>query len=194
MPPTDPNPVYMADVQTLICSGDLLLFRGRGLASRLISYAGRSRYTHAARVVRWGRDLFCCEVREWVGGRAVTLESQVKKFPGQIDVFEANPDGLFPFYDRPAADRYMRRLAGCDYGYRAILSAALLRVPFLRATVSDRIEVEGKNQPPFCSAACAQAERAGGVDVVPHLADALTEPGDLARSNFYRYRFTLAGV
>jgi len=26
---------------------------------------------------------------------------------------------------------------------------------------------------------------------VPHLADRLTEPADLARSPFYRYRFTL---
>ena len=34
----------------------------------------------------------------------------------------------------------------------------------------------------------------GGVDPVPHLADRLTEPADLARSPFFRYRFTLAGV
>jgi hypothetical protein len=34
----------------------------------------------------------------------------------------------------------------------------------------------------------------GGVDPVPHLADRLTEPADLARSPFFRYRFTLSGV
>jgi hypothetical protein len=31
----------------------------------------------------------------------------------------------------------------------------------------------------------------GGVDPVPHLADRLTEPADLARSPFYEYLFTL---
>jgi len=31
----------------------------------------------------------------------------------------------------------------------------------------------------------------GGVDPVKHLADRLTEPADLARSPFYKYRFTL---
>ena len=31
----------------------------------------------------------------------------------------------------------------------------------------------------------------GGVDPVPHLADRLTEPADLARSPFYKYRCTL---
>jgi hypothetical protein len=32
----------------------------------------------------------------------------------------------------------------------------------------------------------------GGVDPVPDLANRETEPADLARSPFYRYRFTLA--
>jgi hypothetical protein len=51
------------------------------------------------------------------------------------------------------------------------------------------------SQPPFCSEACVMADRLGGrVDPVPQLADRLTEPADLARSPFYRYRFTLAGV
>jgi hypothetical protein len=31
----------------------------------------------------------------------------------------------------------------------------------------------------------------GGVDPVENLPDRLTEPADLARSPFYRYRFTL---
>ena len=47
-------------------------------------------------------------------------------------------------------------------------------------------------RPPFCSHACAMADRLGGqVDPVPQLSDRLTEPADLARSPFYRYRFTL---
>ena len=48
--------------------------------------------------------------------------------------------------------------------------------------------------PPFCSQACAMADRiAGGVDPAPYLADRLTEPADLARSPFYEYQFTFAG-
>jgi len=31
----------------------------------------------------------------------------------------------------------------------------------------------------------------GGVNAVPHLADRLTEPADLARSTLFRYVFTL---
>ena len=47
-------------------------------------------------------------------------------------------------------------------------------------------------RPPFCSQACAMTDRTGGgIDPVPHLADRLTEPADLARSPFYEYAFTL---
>lgn len=176
-----------------IRDGDLLLFRGRGFLSRLIGVAGRSEYTHAARVVWWGADAFCCEVRELKGGRAVTLASQVAKYPGAIDVFETNPASRWRLYNRRGAVRYMRRLAGCDYGYWSVLLAALRHLPLWRFLVRAEAEdLRSGEQPPFCSQACAMADRiGGGVDPVPHLADRLTEPGDLARSPFYRYRFTL---
>lgn len=179
-----------------IWNGDLLLFRGHGLISRLIGSAGRSEYTHAARAIWWGDTLFCCEVRELKGGRAVTLESQVRKFPGCIDVFAVNPENRWPEYDRQGANRFMQQLAGCDYGYAGLVEAALLHLPFVRLMVRPETEdAHAATRPPFCSQACAMADRVGGgVDPVPHLADRITEPADLARSSFYRYRFTLAEV
>lgn len=188
--------VNLCEVVQEIRDGDLLLFRGRGAIARVIGVAGRSDYSHAARAVWWGRDLFCCEVRELKGGRAVTLESQVRRFPGGIDVFEVNPCGRWREFDRHGAVRYIRRLAGCDYGYGGVLLAALRHLPLWRWLVRpDSDDHRVAAQPPFCSQACAMADRiGGGVDPVPHLADRLTEPADLARSPFYRYRFTLGGV
>ena len=193
---TGRNEVQLSQCLEEIGDGDLLLFRGRGFFARLIGVAGRSDYTHAARASWWCDTLFCCEVRELKGGRAVTLESQVRKYPGVIDVFEANPDNRWPHYDRRGAMRLMRRLAGCDYGYLGVLKAALRHVPVWRFLVRpDMDDKKMTSQPPFCSEACALADRlGGGVDPVPQLADRVTEPADLARSAFYRYRFTLAGV
>ncbi|MEM8944116.1 MAG: hypothetical protein AAGD11_02955 [Planctomycetota bacterium] len=190
------NYVSLTEYQSSIRDGDLLLYRGGGLLSKLIATAGRSPYTHAARAVWWGDLLFCCEVRELKGGRAVTLASQVRRFPGRIDVFEANPSRRWQAYDRRGALRYMRRLAGCDYGYFGVLKAALRHLPFWRFLVRpDTNDLRETSEPPFCSQACAMADRiGGGVDPVPHLADRVTEPADLARSPFYRYRFTLAEV
>jgi hypothetical protein len=183
------NLVRFTEAAPQIEHGDLLLFRRRGL----IAIAGRGQHSHAAKAAWWGNDLFCVEVREWHGGRAVTLESQVRKFPARIDVFHTNPGKRWPEYDRTRATTMMRLLAGCDYGYTAVLAAAMLHLPFIRMAV--RADTEDRaidRRPPFCSQACAMTDRVGGgVDPVPHLADRLTEPSDLARSPFYEYAFTL---
>jgi hypothetical protein len=181
--------ISFASAQHRISDGDLLLFRRRSL----ISIAGRGTHSHAAKACWWGDDLFCVEVREWHGGRAVTLESQVKKFPGRIDVYHTNPANRWPEYDRTRSTTMMRRLAGCDYGYAAVLAAAMLHLPFIRMAVRAATEDDAiGRRPPFCSQACVMTDRiAGGVDPVPHLADRLTEPADLARSPFYEYAFTL---
>jgi hypothetical protein len=181
--------VTLAAARNTIRDGDLLLLRRRGL----ISVAGRGEHSHAAKAAWWGDDLFCLEVREWHGGRAVTLESQLRKFPARIDVYHANPANRWPEYDRTRSTHLMRRLAGCDYGYAAVLAAAMLHLPVVRLAVRANFEDDAiDRRPPFCSQACAMTDRlGGGVDPVPHLADRLTEPADLARSPFYQYAFTL---
>jgi len=183
------KPVCFSEVRDEIRDADLLLYRRWGL----ISSAGRGQYSHAAKAAWWDGDLFCLEIRELVGGRAVTLESQLKRYPQRIDVFQVNPDDRWPQYDRAGAVRFMRRLAGCSYGWVNLLGTALLHLPLVRLLVRANTDDEAvDHRPPFCSQAVAMADRiGGGVDPVEHLADRLTEPNDLARSPFYRYRFTL---
>ncbi len=154
---------------------------------------GRGQHSHAAKAAWWDDDLFCLEFRAIRGGRAVTLSSQVNRYPGRIDVFEANPEGRWPHYAPAAAARFMRRLTGQDYGWVNLLLVALLHTPVVRCLLSPGTEDDHVSaRPPFCSQAVAMADRiGGGVDPVPLLADRLTEPADLARSPFYRYRFTL---
>lgn len=184
-----PALVRYREVRRLIRNGDLLLYRRRGL----ISIAGRGRHSHAAKAAWWGEDLFLLEVLQFTGGRAVTLSSQVERRPGRWDVYQTNPEKRWPQYDRAGATRFMRRLCGCDYGYRGVAVAALLHLPVVRWFIKPNVDDEAfDRRPPFCSHACAMADRiGGGVDPVKHLADRLTEPADLARSPFYRYRFTL---
>ncbi len=181
----------LADVGEAIRDGDLLLYRRRGL----VSAAGRGVHSHAAKAAWWEGDLYCVEICQFRGGRAVTLRSQVGRYPGRIDVFETNPDNRWPDYDRRQAVRMMRQLAGCHYGYRGLLWAAAMHFPCVRwwVRLDDENDPRQLTRPPFCSQACSMADRlGGGVDPVPHLADRFTEPADLARSPFYRYRFTLA--
>ena len=177
---TSPRLVRYRDVRREIRDGELLLFRRRGL----IAACGRGRHSHAAKAAWWGGDLFLLETRAVRGCRAVTLSSQVRRYPGRIDVYETNPFDRWPEYDRAAAVRFMRRLAGSEYGYLGIAEAALLHLPLVRLLVRPDVDDNARSRrPPFCSQACAMADRlGGGVDPVPHLADRLTEPADLCEA------------
>lgn len=175
-----------------IQDGDLLLFRGKGLMSRLIRTYGRGYYSHAAKASWLKGELFCLEVRELKGGRAVTIGSQVNKFPGQIDVYKANAINA-PVFNRVKSDELMLLFAGVEYGYWDIIETFVLHFPVIRMLAKPNVDDDFvSKRPPYCSAACAIADRVGGgVDPVPNLADKHTEPSDLARSPFYCYMFTL---
>lgn len=184
-----PKLVKYDEICGRIATADLLAFRRRGV----ISAFGRGVHSHTAMAGWRGNDtLACLETRELSGCREVTLESQVKRYPGRIDVFRSNSGSRWPEFDAVAAVGFMRDLTGHRYGWRNVLVASLLHLPwlrlFLKANINDRAI---SRWPPFCSQAVAMAYRAGGVDPVPHLADSFTEPADLVRSLFFRYQFTL---
>lgn len=181
--------VPLSQAQDWIRDGDLLLFRRRGL----IAAIGRGEHSHAALAGWWGNTLCCLEVRGRYGGRVVTLASQVARFPGRIDVFLADPDDRWPEFDRQQTVQTMLQFAGQPYGYRNFVRLALRHIPGMRLLVSPKTDdAAASTVGPICSEACVMATRlGGGVDPVPQLADELTEPADLARSPFYRYRATL---
>lgn len=180
-----------------IRSADLLLFRPCwwALHSKLICVAGRTDYSHAG-MAGWLRlmglpMLYCLEMVAG-GGREIPLAQQVEWYPGLIDVYEANPENRWPKFERVGAAAAMRRFVKRRYGFWNMLRVSLLHLPFVRLLVRPETDDQIRDgYPPFCSQAVAAACRAGGVDPVPHLADRLTEPGDLARSPFFKYRFTL---
>ena len=179
------------EVRRQIGDGDLLLFRWNSIVSKVIRAFGRSQYSHAGMAV-WDNDhdvLLCCEVREWYGGRAVTLSSLVKCFPACIDVYRAADSS----YRGHLAAGHMLRRAGQPYGYLAIGASALVHLPMLRFLHKPEVRDRAKSTlPEYCSAAVANAARlGGGVDPVPNLNDSYVEPGDLARSMLWAYTFTL---
>jgi hypothetical protein len=183
-------PAPYGDVRHQIRSGDLLLFRSGGrLLGKMIAAAGRSHYCHAAMAAWWDRRLMALEMVQFRGGRAVLLSNLVAAQPGRIDVYAANAVGG-PFSRRKAVEA-MKRIAGRPYGWKAVFCCGLWHMPLVRWWLRPDSRDWADGTPPFCSMAVARACRAGGVDPVPNLADRLTEPADLARSTFFKYRFTL---
>ena len=113
-------------------------------------------------------------------------------FPAE-SMFIAPMQTRWPEYDRTRATNFMRRLAGCDYGYAAVLAAAMLHLPVIRLAVRAEVKMTrsiaghrfaARPVPwPTASAAASTPCRIWPIG--------LTEPADLARSPFYFYQFTL---
>lgn len=200
------------EAQSLIREADILLFRGRSISSFFIKKASRGRHSHAA-IASWkyGRDdnklfvplfLECIEFREWQGGRTVSLETQVQRHSGIIDVFR--PSRKIQLFDSEHLDGYwvdlnplevtncMRKMTGLPYGWSRIFKLA--GVHFFGFRLANTINVDDEwvaNTYPVCSTAVSRSVRKGYSDPVHWLADSHTEPPDLARSSMLNYIFTL---
>jgi hypothetical protein len=187
------KPLDFQSARSQIRDADLLLWRhGPDFVGRLIAACGRGEYSHAAMAAWKGGELHAIEIRQFRGGREVLLRDQVRQYPGRIDWYPISalvaPEMRF---DRQAAVNTMRGFVGCRYGWWNILRVGLRHLWAVRLLVPVLCDADYDRGPPFCSQAVAIAARAGGVDPVPHLADRLTEPADLARSLVFEYRGTL---
>jgi hypothetical protein len=173
-----------------IRDADLLLFRPRNFFWRVIAIAGRSEYTHAA--MAYWQDGRLRILQETSGERHnLALSDLVRRWPGVIDVYKANAYSSHHF-SRARAVAAMQEIVASDYGWGDLLRAACYHLPLVRFLMRpDTDDDRPTRERPFCSQAISMACRRGGVDPVPDLADRSTEPGDLARTTFFEYRFTL---
>lgn len=184
-----------SEVRRLILSADLLLYRSRwrwlhplkSIVHVLIRLQGRSECIHASAAIWARKRLMVGETNGGVGARVVSLSSQVAACPGLIDLYRANPNDL-PGYDREVSADVMFCAAGRPYGWNSIFRTALTYIGF-RADTDD--SGHDRQREPYCSASKSRADRIAGHDPVLNLADSETTPGDLARSDFYRYFCTL---
>ncbi|WP_321377052.1 hypothetical protein [Trichococcus shcherbakoviae] len=125
------------------------------------------------------------------GPRAPLLAEQVRRYPGSIDVYRLR-DTVGGFH-RDGSIREMMHIIRHQYGWLSLAKISMIHLAGIRwlarASENDR---EESMYPPFCSEAIARSYRiGGGIDLVPNLADAYTEPGDLARSGKLRFVGTI---
>ena len=201
MSPTPDNRRYVpfSEAAPQIQDGDLLLWRPHGgLIARVrggvVARLTRGEHCHASKAAWKDGILTTIGTEEGRGGVEEPLEPLVRRYPGRIDVYETNPGNRWPDYDRVASIAWTRRHVGEPYGWRATVRCALSRFIFLRwlPWFAPNRDDDANGRPPNCSALCSMSDHlGGGVDPVPGLADNATEPVNLARSPFYRYRFTL---
>lgn len=185
-------------------SGDVGLVRTGNYLAR----SGRSEYSHAFLLAWRNSDqstLLVAESREGRGGQLLTLSSQVRAYPGQIDIYRA--DGAARILRERAATIAVN-WAGKRYGYPNIAKIWLAKRPWLRAIAEEYYCARGWqnpfvleetipspwHEPKVCSQLCCWAYRQAkyelfhrlkpewrAFDLAPNLNDRFVEPGDLHR-------------
>lgn len=215
------------DIKKYINEGDILLYKGKGLISKLISSYGQTPYSHIG-IASWVNGnsntddgiLECVEFREGSlisglfgqdsigGGRSVNLYQEVKKYPGQIDVYRPNPVFYslkfnyerkeFIFEERPfngkSVTAIMRKMTGLPYGWKRILWMIKHKLFIYRLCGSiEKLIIDdiGDIVYPVCSTAISYCFNNQGYDLVNNRNDEWTEPGDIAKSTQINYFGTL---
>ena len=172
-------------------SGDLLLYRA-GWRPWHWLHRGTVYSRRAAMLARghdWPGQWQVLETR-FGGGKVSLLPAEVDRWPGRIDVFQANPSKRFPMFSRNDAVAMMR-----DFARKRYSRSRLFRWAYLCLPIFWRL-VKARDDPWFWwpapgSSTIAVAYGNGGVDPVPLIGDRRASPADLARSSFFKYRFTL---
>lgn len=181
-------PAHIGDIADQIQTGDLLFWKRR---KSIISLAGRSIYSHVEIIVRDLHHLWAIGM-VWPQGRMEFLVNLVEQYPGQLDWFRTDPKNIYNI-DRDKIAEAALKSVGEPYGIGKLIYIIMLRIPILWRFISP-VTDDGWRSPllgKICSEGVSEWLRAGGVDPVPHLADSLTEPADLARSLLFEPAYSL---
>lgn len=193
--------VKYSTVRNEIGPAYLLAHRGQSSFSWLISKCIGSETTHVDMAVWAGNTLLSAGML-YRSEKIRTLSSDVRKYPGTIDVYR--PNALNDVSWNPAgAAEYMLRLCDVKYGRVSLVYEFLYEVVFTPVHVKIDVALidtptgDGRiwqcpALPPFCSMGASLAyELGGGVDPVPERPNLFTPPDELAASDFFEYLFTL---
>ncbi len=198
--PTIAQP-YGVEVRACIPDGAVLLFRGRGPIARMIQAAGRSAYSHVGLAIWVEHRLLVAESREWRGVRLVPLSATLQT-GARVDVWVPTPAAAARL-DVPALRSEALAWLSQPYGWGGIVriglgyvSAPLQGLPIVGRWIASLLQTrrDSRGLPTrglICSAYVSRCYRAAGVDLVPNLPDAATQPGDLPRGGSIVYRATL---
>lgn len=199
--------IELKDCEHLIEDGDILLFRGKGIVSRLIEKYSFGRYSHVG-IANWNDgNLMCLEMREFRGGRSVYLESQIDSEKTEIDVYKVSHNMSYKTYHmnklynvdktlnnltrQRIVNRMIEYVTGQPYGWSNIGKILLTYLPFTRLLWGYNTEDDYETKYHICSSAVSYCYRTEYIDLVPMLSDQYVTPNHISRSALLKYQFTL---
>jgi hypothetical protein len=171
--------------------GDVVLFQGTGLLSRIIRKGSGSEYSHAGMVAWWGDRLVLLQ-STGRGVETLPMSRAVRDYAGPVDWFQVRPD-LEERLDRERLLSMAVCMQGIPYGTSGLLYLAfrmLLERMGVRSYRNDP-DMTGRPDRLFCSQYIAACFEAAGIDLDRQTPHHFTSPGDLAFSRSLVRRGTL---
>jgi hypothetical protein len=171
--------------------GEVVLFQGTGLLSRVIRAGSKSDYSHAGMVAWWGKRLVLLQ-STGRGVETLPMSRAVRSYAGPVDWFQLRAD-LEPQLDRRRLLSLAVCMQGVPYGTSGLVYLAfrmLLERLGIRSYRNDP-EMAERPQKLFCSQYIAACYKSAGIDLDAETPDHFTSPGDLAFSSALVRRGTL---
>lgn len=203
--------ITYGEAKQLIKEADVLLFKSGPFPSAgwwITKYTG-GRHSHVGLAHIMDGEVYCVEQREFLGGRMVTLRSQVEQNPHRIEVYRASPviyepyfeDGEIVWKSREFSNDVAKnvvdfalQITGQPYGWKNIWTIFKSYAPGFRLVYN---KPNGDTDIPkeyVCSTVVTAAYRKYYADPCPNLSDIKTKPSDLAQSHLFHYLFTISDL
>lgn len=167
--------VMFAFARANIRDGDLLLWRGDYVVSKVFEWLTDSYYSHAAIAAHWGDELMLLQA-EAVGIQAVPLHVTVAKYPGRVDWYPLRSE-IRRTIDLAPVLHEAKRCLGWEFGYLEVLRAIGYRVLGIHNPYDAK-----HPHAMFCSEYVSTCFRKAGVVFKENTDDADTFPQDIANA------------
>jgi len=171
-------------VRDRVEDGDIFLFRGQYLISKLFEKVDFSYYSHAALAAWWGGRLMILQA-EGPGIQAIPMSVAVGTYPGRADWYKLRKDS-FPDADRRLAAVFTEAKSdlGLAYGFGDLLRNIWHWIA--------RVKLTDPHLPRamFCSEYVERCFREGGMSLTEK-PDITTFPKDIAASPHLEYMATI---
>lgn len=174
-----PGQLSYDDSREKILDGDILMYRGRSLQSRIIRWITGSPYSHAGLAAWWNDRLMVLEAVNR-GVLVSPLSLNVRHYAGSVEWFTV--DGI-SHDDRARLVAFAQRELGKEY---ATWRALVLGVKMLFGRSQEDRDALRRERKLFCSLYVASTYNAIGRDLKEGVSDRFTSPGDIARSPIVR--------
>jgi hypothetical protein len=164
------------EVRLQIRNGDVIMYTGKKILSRLISWLIRSPYSHAGIAVWWNERLMVMEA-VMRGVRIAPLSRNIYQHQGKVEWFSykkeiSEEDRLkMVIFAQEELGKSYARWKAILFGLKILLNRNLSR--------KDQLRMENKL---FCSQYVAQTYNSIGLDLKKNREDRFMSPGDIAKS------------